>query len=68
VLFDELLKCEPCQILPVAGAPIIPKIGLESSIKAIFTVKSFDLLMNSFVPSNGSTNQYGISVLIKSFS
>ena len=37
---------------------MIPNTGVLLSIKAIFTVNSPFLLMNSFVPSNGSINQY----------
>ena len=35
-----------------------PKIGLLFSIKAILTVNSSFFLINSLVPSKGSTNQY----------
>ena len=54
-----LWKNDPDQIFPVAGASIIPNIGIVLSINAILTVKFPSLLINPLVPSSGSTNQYG---------
>ena len=42
---------------PNAGASTTANTGLPFSIKAMFTVNSPFFLMNSLVPSIGSTNQ-----------
>ena len=47
----------PTYVFFSIGAYIIPKIGFLFLIKAIFTVNSPFFFINSFVPSNGSTNQ-----------
>src|SRR5262249_47243540 len=45
----------------VAGASTMPSVGRPCSIRAMLTVNSPFLLMNSLVPSSGSTSQKGPS-------
>ena len=47
--------------MSLAGASTMPSVGRPSSISAMFTVNSPFLLMNSLVPSSGSTSQNGPS-------
>ena len=51
------------QIVPVYGWAIKPKKGVWSLIKAKFTVKLGDPLINSLVPSMGSISQKILSLL-----
>ena len=49
----------PRHSVSVAGASTMPSVGLPFSISAMLTVNSPFLLMNSLVPSSGSTSQNG---------
>ena len=56
ILYAVLLLLN--QIEEVVGWHMIPKIGLLFNINAKLIVKKPLLVMNSFVPSIGSTSQY----------